>query len=460
MNTAPANGAPSAQRPATGQPVVKRKKPSSDPFFSGPKARVPLHKPRANGQANPSQNGRLPVPAPLQSSTPNSQRSISPAHHAAEIERVSGFTDPQVVAGKIPYKDYRLVTTKKEFLDGLRFHILQLTGDKSIDIRNESEFPKPARMMRRDPRTVAPGQQREAGIDLKDGLKPEEREELNKRKEQRQKEREANLAQIAPSQTASKKVPNFKKKVQQVFRPELTEQDKRRIQLNYEEKLPWHLEDFESSTCFIGQNQVGSANQYAAFVQETAADGSGVFRLVPVEKVYHFNPKKKAVEAMSIEEAEAMMKRRGTEPEWLLQLRHERIKDAQHEVEAKKSRGLFSGAQMANVAGRQGEEADLDFDEDFADDEEGPLFEEKDEDEKLAEKKIKEDLLTANIFDLKDIKEYDEAEEKEKREEEERKKNNKRIRKALEKRERNYTLASDSEASSDVSCLFCFWYIN
>ncbi|EXJ82379.1 hypothetical protein A1O3_06192 [Capronia epimyces CBS 606.96] len=439
-----------ANRPPGAAPVVRRKKPQSDPFWKGPR-KNPAGIKQVNGHATPPINGQLP---PKRTPVPSGPPSASPSKPAIpDVERVSGFSDPRLTAEGIPYKDYKLVTSKKDLLNGLRYHLLQLAGEKPIDIHNETEFPKPARLHRRDPRAPPPGhpqqqnKEEEALPDPKDGMNAAEREEVNMRKEARQKEREANLAQIAPSQGAGKKI-NFKKKTQQVFRPDFSAEEKRRIQTNYEEKLPWHLEDFDNKHCLIGHHQMGSMGTTVAFVYEPGAE-SGKFRLIPIEKVYQFKPKREIVQRMSIEEAEAAMKKRGSDPEWLIRLRESRIADATRDLAARQSKGLFSGAaKTESFAGRTGEDADLDFEDDFADDEEGDLFADKDEDEKFAEKRIKEDQLQANFLDFKDLKEYDEAEERERREAEARKKNFRELRKALERRERNFNHASDSEYES------------
>lgn len=441
------------------KPLMRRKK-AADPFFKGPKPTLaklgaPKHAPiaRENGHLTPPIVNGLPRPqtAPFQSRP----RALSPALQAIpERERVSGFSDPRNVAGGVPYRDYRLVTTKKDLLDGLRYHILHLAGDKTVDIRSEHEFPKPARLHRRDPKAPSGQEKREEDqLESKDGLNAAEREELSRRREARQKEREANLAQIAPSQNAGKKL-NFKKKTLQVYRTDHSEEKKRRIQTNYEEKLPWHLEDFDNKHCLIGQHQQGSRDSNAAFVYEPTVDAStGRFRLIPIEKVYKFEQKREELQHMTIEEVEAAMKKGGSDPEWLIRRREDRVQEQLRERTAKESKGLFSGASKSTAfAGRTGEEVDLDFDEDFADDEEGDLFIDKDEDQKLAEARIKEDQLQANFLDFKDLKEYDEADEREKREDEARKKNFKGLKKALERRERNYNHGSDSsDYGSSVS---------
>ena len=118
---------------------------------------------------------------------------------------------------------------------------------------------------------------------------------------------------------------------------------------------------------------------------------------------------------------------------------------------------LFTGENKTNkFAGRTGEDVDWDNDDDgglFADDEEGDHFAIKDEDEALAEKRVKEDHLKANLFDIKEEKEYDEEEAEEQKEEEQRKMQSRGYRKLLEKHEHNFNHASDSEYSFSVSLL-------
>lgn len=443
-----------ANRPQVAAPTIKRKKPAADPFFKASRKPILVGNPQSKGGLPPPVNGHIQKPQQLRQPIPHAPRTSSPASlPIPENERVSGFSDPRLTAEGIPYKDYKLVTTKRDLLNAARYHILQLAGEKVLDIRNESEFPKPARLHRRDPKAQPPGpqQKEENGPDLKDGLNAVEREELGRRKEIRQKEREANLAQIAPSHKTGNKS-TFKKKTQQVWLPNRSAEQKRRDQTAYEEKLPWHLEDFDNKHTLVGHHQPGSISTHAAFLFEPGASATeGKFRLIPVEKLYQFKPKRELAQQMSIEEVEAAMKKRGTDPEWLVRQRESRVAEAGREVAARQAKSLFSGAQKQNIAGRGGEDADLDFEDDFADDEEGDLFADKDEDEKIAEKRIKEDQLTANFLDFKDVKEYDEAEEREKKEAEAKKRNFRDLRKALERRERNYNHGSDSDESSSVS---------
>ena len=457
----PSNGGQNmhAPPPAT---AVRRKKPQGDIFFSARKSGPPRLHPSTRPPPSHLLNGNAGIPPrPI---TPASARSASPASDKIQSQdTTSGFSDPSLQASGTLYTDYRLVTTKREVLDGLRYHVLHLNSEKALDIRNESEFSKPARLHRRDPRAQQMTTVRQEFED-KLGLNPQEREEFNKKREARQKERAENLAMVAPSLGPTRKVNNAKKKTQQVFHRDFTADDKRRIQTNYEEKLPWHLEDFDSKHCFVGKNQMGNAQTRVAFVLEAGTDGAvPKYRMIPVEKIYDFQTKRETkIPKMTIEEVEKRMKRHGTEPEWLIRQREARVAEQYRDVVAKRAKGIVSAAQEDTRAGRQGEDADLDFDDDFADDEEGDLFIEKDEDTKLADSRIKEDQLLANIFDMKEEKEYDLAEKREQRETAARKKNFKGIRKALERRERNYNHGSDSEASwgSSVSSRVIYLSLN
>ena len=223
-------------------------------------------------------------------------------------------------------------------------------------------------------------------------------------------------------------------------------------------RLPWHLEDFDNKHCYVAENQGPSAHRHVAFVYESAADSTtGKFRLIPVEKIYEFNPKRFDRNAMSIEQAEAAFRKRSTMPEWLERVEEKSLLRQKQQVVEERSSKLYSGEAKSNrYAGRTGEDADIDFDDDelFADDEEGDVIKVQDEDEKFAEKRIKEDQLKANFFAVKTEKEYDEEEEEENREKEARRGNHSRgIRKALEKHEGDYNHGSDSEYSSSVSSI-------
>lgn len=428
--------------------LLKKKPKAADPLFGGKKkptykAAVPLAKPGINGAPPPVLKPRPGLsPAPLGGPSPGR---ASPAPN--DRKTFSGFSDLNGTVDGVPYRDYALVTTKRELLNGLRYHVLQFNGDRPIDIRNEADFTRPVRLHRRDPRSVPTEQtQGENGEGVNDGMDAEEREEFDKRKEARRLEREANLAQVAPSVDSAKRSNIIKTKTAQVFNRDYTPEERKKMQNNYEEKLPWHIEDFDNKHCYVGSNQAGSSNVHAAFVYEQSIDAqNGRFRILPIEKMYQFKPRK-TFKTMTIEEAENAMKKKGRDPQWIIDQREANLKTAQLERLSRGNRPFF-GTKDDTAAGREDGGADLDFnmEEDFADDEEGDTFFEKDEDEKLAESRIKEDQLNANIFGIKEEIEYDQAEERERREKERKKLISKGIKRALEKREKNFDHASDSD---------------
>lgn len=432
----PPGAAPSAalSKPdATKPPPKRRVKRDTDIFKSVNNRRQKIgNKPLDHTREPPKTNGVKPA------------RAASPPKAPPSVQQVSGFSDPRVFSENIPFKDYKIVTTKRELLQGLRYHLLHQAYSEPIDIRNGELFHKPAHLHRRDPRYKAKPPSKEEPEEPKDGMTPELRAEMTRRKEQRQKQREENLAQVAPSLSTGKRISN-KKKTAQVNQSNLSEDQKRLIQTTYEEKLPWHLEDWDSKKVLVGQHQVGPARMYAAFAFEPSTNR---FRMIPVEKVYNFEPKKEEPKnlqpELTLEELEAVMKRKKALPDILARHEEAKMRERQKEVEARRAKGLFTGGGRGIDASRGGEDADLDFDDDFADDEEGDIFEEDDEDKKVTEKKIKEDQLQANFLDFKDVRDYDILDQREEREKEYVKHNYKDVRKALARREGNYNQGSDS----------------
>ncbi|ETN43263.1 uncharacterized protein HMPREF1541_02422 [Cyphellophora europaea CBS 101466] len=424
------NGAPPAARP------LPRKKPAG-----------------ADGLFKPTNNQkkRYPLGAPPKALVrPPSGRG---ANLQPDLNAINAFSNARTENTKptqnslpqnVPVREFKLVTSKRELLDGLRYHLLQVDDKLPLDIRNENDFTKPARLHRRNP---------DWKTQVKEGDEPKEAdaetEALNKRRDARQKEREANLAQIAPSANSNRRK-LFTKKTAQVYHNDYTEEEKRRIQMNYEEKLPWVLEDFDNRHILIGKHNQGSMGVYAAFAHEASADGaSSRFRLLPIEKSYRFEKPSNVQANVDFNDVfNAWSKKKNVEPEFLMRKREARRQEIEREREAKINSKLFLADQSLAMT-REGEDADLDFEDDFADDEEGDMFGDKDEDEKAAEKKVKEDHLKANIgWQEKDEREVEASEHKE--DESERLKGiwSGAMRSKLEKRERNYNLGSDSDDNS------------
>jgi len=367
----------------------------------------------------------------------------------------SGFS--QVPTG--PYKDYPLVTTKRALMEGLRYHVARFSSKKPVDPSDEKVFTRPVRLHRRDPRAPPAGaggakdESSEMGAaDSKDGLlddKERERQEILRA--ERDAQREADLAQIAPSANTGgqKKANAFKKKTQQVYRNDQTEEQKAASNLRYEEALPWHLEDFDNKNTWVGSYEAALSDTYAMMV----LGQDGKYRMIPLEKWYKFTSKNH-FKPLTTEEAEMRMGKKVKEPRWFMESRKAHEEREAEQKQRKATSKLYLGKWESPSAGgvaapaaknEQADADDLDFEEDrFADDEENQLFEGEDDDTKQAEDRIKRDQLQANVFDLKEEKEYEKAELREKKEKEAEKLLGKQVKKALMKREKNYIYDTDS----------------
>lgn len=427
------------------RPKDKKKRPQRP---SAPNEVVP---PRSNGQSLVGQ-GQLQV-IPQHPPRPASRLpQLGPAMMDGP-DPVSGFTSPAIAK----YTDYPLVMTKRSLLKDLHHHVARFASKKVVDPRNAEEFVRPVRLQRRDPRAPpAGGGAKDEDVkmgeaDPKAAIDEKEKERQEQLRAEREALREAEMAQVAPSaNTGGQKKTNApKKKTQQIFRNDQTEEQKASSKLRYEEALPWHLEDFEGKNTWVGSYEAALSDTYAILIQGP----DGTFRMVPLNKWYKFTPKNQ-FKALSIEEAETRMGKKVKDSRWFMQYQKEAKVQEEEEQNKKSSRGLFLGKWESSGGGKttgprknqdQADADDLDFQQDqFADDEVDAVIEAEDDESKEAEERIKRDQLQANIFDLKEEKEYDAAEEAEKKEKDEEKRLGKVVRKALKKREKNYIYDSDS----------------
>ncbi|KAE8377686.1 hypothetical protein BDV26DRAFT_262965 [Aspergillus bertholletiae] len=431
---------------SNGPPPMRIRRPKAADPLVRPK-RKPVAKPgipiSGNGIASKAVSSR-PVPSnPL--SIPHSEKG-KPASLGADFS-ANGFSGPLLSE---TYTDYPLVTTKRALREGLKHHIARFASKKTVDPRDESQFTRPVRLQRRDPRArshemtsdKSQGVQKMAS-DSSHQMDEAEREDLEARKAAREKERAENLAQIAPSAGSAQKRANMpKQKTQQVSKTDMTPEEMAKTRIKYEEALPWHLEDFDNKNIWVGNYEAALSETHAVFVLEA----TGKMRMIPVEKWYRFNAKNQ-FKALTIEEAEKFMAKKVKDPRWFMEKQQELAQRKELEQFAKQ-RKVYAGKQ-GTPSGVEGLEADeMDFEEDrFADDEEHDDLFNEDEEAKAAEKRIKQDQLKANVFDLKDEKEYEQEELREKKEKEARRVLGKKVRKALQKREKNYDYSSGSDVN-------------
>ncbi|KAL8947123.1 MAG: hypothetical protein Q9222_006559 [Ikaeria aurantiellina] len=385
-------------------------------------------------QSMPHHPGRPPI---------GNQRRSTPDLNAAPVP-VSGFSSNPLG----PVLDIPLVTTKSSLIEGLRHHVARFASRKVVDPRNTDEFTRPVRLHRRD---LRPKSDDKAGAEgaQNEAIDEKEKEALADAKEEKKRQQEHNMAQIAPSANASGQRKNhYGKKTQQVYRKDQTEEQKAASQLRYEEAMPWHLEDFDSKSSWVGTYEAALSDTHIMLM--LGADGK--FRMTPVEKWYKFASKQQ-FRTLTIEEAEKVMDKKVTQPRWFMNTQKGSM--ALEMDAGKASRGLYLGkfeqpSRKATVASRsraaEPDADDLDFEEDrFADDEENPYLEIPEEDQKEIEEKVKRDQLQANFFDNKDEKEADEEEEAQKKAKELEKAFGKSYKKSLMKQEKNYIYDSDSD---------------
>ncbi|KAB8253854.1 hypothetical protein BDV32DRAFT_25912 [Aspergillus pseudonomiae] len=430
------NGPPPMRirRPKAADPLVRPKRKPA------PKPAIPVS---GNGPVSKAVSSRPATSNPL--SMPHSERG-KPSPSGADFS-ANGFSGPLLSE---TYTDYPLVTTKRALREGLKHHIARFASKKTVDPRDESQFTRPVRLQRRDPRArshgialeKSQGMQKTAS-ESSHHMDEAEREELEARKAAREKERAENLAQIAPSAGSAPKRANMpKQKTQQVSKTDMTPEEMAKTRIKYEEALPWHLEDFDNKNIWVGNYEAALSETHAVFILEA----TGKMRMIPVEKWYRFNAKNQ-FKALTIEEAEKFMAKKVKDPRWFMEKQQELAQRKELEQFAKQ-RKVYAGKQ-GTPSGVEGLEADeMDFEEDrFADDEEHDDLFNEDEEAKAAEKRIKQDQLKANVFDLKDEKDYEQEELREKKEKEARRVLGKKVRKALQKREKNYDYSSGSDVN-------------
>ncbi|KAF8473159.1 hypothetical protein BDZ91DRAFT_714086 [Kalaharituber pfeilii] len=352
----------------------------------------------------------------------------------------------------ITWTSFPLKTTKKALMKDLRFHVMRLQHKNVVDITEPDQFTLPIRLHRRDPRAPPQGAKEEqaalAAEEEGKKLDPEEQKKLEEAQAAKEAEQAATLAAIAPYGGAQRQKKNaFKKKTQQVFQT-----DEKAKKLRYEEYFPWHIEDFDNKNTWVGNLEGAlSDGSQAIFVM----DGD-CFRMIPIEKWYKFTQRSN-FKTLTIEEAEAAMKKKSKTPRWLMEVTkaEEKAAKAKEDAEnkaAQKSMYLVKGDRLVNRPREEAADADeIDYDENFQDDEEAPIMDGEEEENRQIEKRIKREQLGANVFDQKTERDWEEEERERKRKEQLEKKTGRKVIKYLRGHEKNLTYETDSDENPYAS---------
>ncbi|OBA22247.1 Rap30/74 interaction domain-containing protein [Metschnikowia bicuspidata var. bicuspidata NRRL YB-4993] len=329
---------------------------------------------------------------------------------SAALASNGGSSSPSSEWNVIPLK----ACTTEELQD-TRHHILKFHTKQDVDVMKN--FNKPVRMHRKDPQNIQfqlsrkemDRRRREkvaakAAADAELDLENEENNpnHLNGKASDSHGngQQSADMSQVAPDGGARRHRRNlFKRKTKQVH---MMDETKRK--LRYEEYYPWVIEDYTGDNVFVGSYEAGSTEStHVLFVFD-----KNCFKMVPAEKVYKFTPRNKYA-TLTLEEAEARMEKNLSAPRWLMKHMDEGSERSDMRfrrggAEAGSSSNLQTRLnRMRTVQGgiqdRDSDHDDLDFEEEFADDEEAPIMDGDEEENKLLEKKIKKEMLKAAHFD-------------------------------------------------------------
>ncbi|SCU79413.1 LAFA_0B02960g1_1 [Lachancea sp. 'fantastica'] len=205
------------------------------------------------------------------------------------------------------------------------------------------------------------------------------------------------FADVAPDGGGRFKRGNVKRKTRSL---KLLDENAKR--LRFEEFYPWVLEDFDGLNTWVGSYEAGNSDSYVLL----SVENDGSFTMIPADKVYKFTARNKYA-TLTIDEAEKRMEKNGKGiPRWLMK----HLDD----IGTTTTRYDRTQRRLRAVDARQGEddrgdnsEVELDFDEEFADDEEAPIIDGDEKENKESEQRIKKEMLQANAMGLRDEDEDD-----------------------------------------------------
>lgn len=445
---------------------------SVTPTTGGPTAPI-IRKKAPTCIFNTKKSARKPLPAHRQvAGGPIPTRGTQASEfHGQPRSTVNGVRPGPAPVPKEPkFQEYPILVHKGDLLRGIHHHALKLQTSAHAERReaiianpyDESQFTRPVRLYRRSARDkFEQGDQSDAGS----GVDDKTREFNEIKRAEREAQKEANQALIAPTGETAKR-PNKKKpqkKVEDVYYDESNPKHQARSRLRYEEARPWHLEDFG------GKNKwVGSYEEPLSMTNVMFAIEEGGFRMVPIEKWYRFI-RTDRVTALPTEQIEKLMNKPMKVPRWfskpkdaaeaatqeVYRLKKERQEQARRPTKREDSDEEASGFVKNEDYRADVDEIDFEYNDEFQDDDEGLILgAENDDETKEIEKKIREEMRGANLAGtgVKDEdKDWDEEEQEEKRAEAEERKKQKKIRKQLKKKELRHEYESDSDRAYESS---------
>lgn len=308
------------------------------------------------------------------------------------------------------WQEIPLICCKKEEKDIFKYHIIRFHNTKNIDIVND--FSKPIRIHRKDTQNI---QFQLSRKEIEEKKKINDPVEINNKKQIEETEgktsfngdegKKKNYNNNITSTTEDSNKKNFKTFFKKNFFQNININEKQK-QLRYEEYFPWVIEDYDAKNVFVGSFEAGASESHHALF---FLDGNK-FKMIPAKNVYKFTSRNKYV-TLTIEEAEAKMEKNQSVPRWLMKhIEDNKIKtnsdDHRYQINSMndKLKVFRDTGKLKTVIGesshgdKDSDHDDLDFDEEFPDDEEAPIIDGDEEENKFTEKKIKKEMLKSGLF--------------------------------------------------------------
>lgn len=300
------------------------------------------------------------------------------------------------------------VHLSKDFENPTRLHRkdpknlqFQLSLKELEEKRKEDEKKNAQKIQRRQEfirkKGIKESEMTDEQIDEKIELESMSEEERKKKLEQKKKEEEAEklekekeerLKHIAPDGGARKRKQVIKRKTRQI---RAYDEDKRR--LRYEEFYPWVLEDYDAKQAWVGNYEAGVTDNFCLLVLDNA---NKCFKLVPLDKYYRFTPRNKYA-TLTLEEAEAKMNKGSNGQRWLMRKMADEAASGQRvDLRYRKLQTTSKQEKEEDPTVKKSEDEDMDFDDEFQDDEEAPIIQGNEAENKLVEGKMKKNMLRAN----------------------------------------------------------------
>ncbi|KAK0714992.1 hypothetical protein B0H67DRAFT_579701 [Lasiosphaeris hirsuta] len=450
MSALPPGQGNGPKQPPAGKPLL-RKRPKVDPLVQ---RKRPVQGSTAPRPAGPPVGNDKPSMGLTQARNQRQQAAL----RQLEAQRVrNGGWSEQPPA---EYQEFPLVTTKRALMEGIRHHIMRLTknkpdksGNTSLDVTNQDQFPRPVTLHRRDPRQT-PAHKLIAKEEFDSGNPADdaEAERIRQQKLDREAQRALDQAQIAPvskaAAEAKAKQQNNKKDKVSTFYGRNTDEQKKQSGLRYEETLPWHLEDAEGKAgVWVGSYVAGLSDVNCALV----IDGAN-FRMIPLERFYKFDEKPK-FKTFSLDDAENLMHTTKVTKRWLMVDAEKAILEKEKDETRQFLRGrarVKTESATSRAAPKTERQDDYELDmsgDEFQDDDETPGFEADDEDAKDTKSRIRREQGAANLFGEGEEEKVDEEEREQQLEKLKRKMMGKQTKKSLMKLEHAMDYDNDSDSS-------------